>query len=91
VMHSFRPALTRPASALTRRAATQAICATEQTRCEPTMRQDVQSVEAQSAQQFQRCFVAWVAPLTRVPVGVVAIDGKTVPRSGGKAGKAPSI
>jgi predicted transposase YbfD/YdcC len=39
------------------------------------------------AEQFQRCFVAWVAALTGVPVGVVAIDGKTVRRSGGKAGK----
>src|SRR6202051_3937696 len=39
------------------------------------------------AEQFQRCFVAWVASLTGVPVGVVAIDGKTVRRSGGKAGK----
>src|ERR1017187_7127210 len=36
------------------------------------------------AEQFQRCFVAWVAALTGVPVGVVAIDGKTVRRSGGK-------
>src|ERR1700737_1004954 len=39
------------------------------------------------AEQFQRCFVAWVAALTGVPVGVVAIDGKTVRRSGSKAGK----
>jgi predicted transposase YbfD/YdcC len=36
---------------------------------------------------FQRCFVAWVASLIGVPAGVVAIDGKTVRRSGGKAGK----
>jgi predicted transposase YbfD/YdcC len=36
---------------------------------------------------FQRCFVAWVASLIGVPEGVVAIDGKTVRRSGGKAGK----
>src|ERR1700688_3727985 len=46
---------------------------------------------ALDADQFQRCFVAWVATLTGVPVGVpvgvVAIDGKTVRRSGGKAGK----
>jgi predicted transposase YbfD/YdcC len=42
------------------------------------------------AEQFQRCFVAWVASLTGVPVGVVAIDGKTVRRSGHKTGgKAP--
>jgi len=39
------------------------------------------------AEQFQRCFVAWVASLIGVPEGVVAIDGKTVRRSGGKAGK----
>src|SRR5450432_1624452 len=36
---------------------------------------------------FQRCFVAWVASLIGVPEGVVAIDGKTGRRSGGKAGK----
>jgi predicted transposase YbfD/YdcC len=42
---------------------------------------------ALDAEQFQRCFVAWVAALTGVPVGVVAIDGKTVRRTGGKAGK----
>ena len=42
---------------------------------------------ALDAEQFQRCFVAWVASLTGVPDGVVAIDGKTVRRSGGKAGK----
>src|ERR1700723_1678755 len=41
------------------------------------------------AEHFQRCFVAWVAALTGVPEGVVAIDGKTSRRSyqkkGGKA------
>jgi predicted transposase YbfD/YdcC len=39
------------------------------------------------ADRFQRCFVAWVAALTGVPAGVIAIDGKTVRRSksGGKA------
>jgi predicted transposase YbfD/YdcC len=42
---------------------------------------------ALDAEQFQRCFVAWVAALIGVPTGVVAIDGKTVRRSGGKAGK----
>jgi|SRR4051794_15393741 predicted transposase YbfD/YdcC len=41
------------------------------------------------AEGFQRCFVAWVASLTGTPVGVVAIDGKTVRRSGHKtSGKA---
>src|SRR5271167_1549562 len=33
------------------------------------------------AEQFQRCFVAWVAALTGAPEGVIAIDGKTVRRS----------
>src|SRR6195952_2187717 len=41
------------------------------------------------AEQFQRCFVAWVASLTGMPEGVIAIDGKTVRRSGNKrSGKA---
>ena len=34
------------------------------------------------AEQFQRCFVAWVASMTGLPDGVIAIDGKTVRRSG---------
>jgi predicted transposase YbfD/YdcC len=41
------------------------------------------------AEQFQRCFVSWVAGLTGAPAEVIAIDGKTVRRSyqrkGGKA------
>jgi predicted transposase YbfD/YdcC len=42
------------------------------------------------ADEFQRRFVAWVAAVTGIPAGVVAIDGKTVRRSGHrKAGKAP--
>ena len=42
------------------------------------------------AEQFQRCFVAWVSSLTGAPAGVIAIDGKTVRRSGHKrSGKAP--
>ena len=41
-------------------------------------------------EQFQRCFVAWVAALTGAPEGVIAIDGKTVRRSGQKrTGQAP--
>lgn len=42
------------------------------------------------AEQFQRCFVAWVAALTGAPEGVIAIDGKTSRRSYQKKGtKAP--
>lgn len=42
------------------------------------------------AEQFQRCFLAWVATLTGVPAEVVAIDGKTLRRSFQKRGaKAP--
>ena len=41
------------------------------------------------AEQFQRCFVSWVASLTGAPAEVIAIDGKTSRRSyqkkGGKA------
>jgi predicted transposase YbfD/YdcC len=37
---------------------------------------------------FQRCFAAWVASLTGVPDGVIAIDGKTSRRSQKKSGKA---
>ncbi len=33
------------------------------------------------AERFQHCFAAWVAALTGVPEGVIAIDGKTVRRS----------
>ena len=33
------------------------------------------------AGQFQRCFAAWVASVTGVPVGVIALDGKTSRRS----------
>ena len=41
-------------------------------------------------EQFQRCFVAWVAARTGAPEGVIAIDGKTVRRSGHKRkGRAP--
>lgn len=44
---------------------------------------------ALDAEQFQRCFVSWVATLSGMPEGVIAIDGKTVRRSGNKrSGKA---
>lgn len=36
------------------------------------------------AERFQRCFVSWVASITGTPSGVIAIDGKTVRRSGKK-------
>lgn len=42
------------------------------------------------ATQFQRCFIAWVAAVTGLPADVIAIDGKTVRRSGRKRdGQAP--
>ncbi len=43
------------------------------------------------AEQFQRCFVAWVASFSGVPQGVIAIDGKTVRRSHDKAGAKAAI
>ena len=43
------------------------------------------------AEQFQRCFVAWVAAQTGVPEGVIAVDGKTSRRSGRKKGRSPAI
>lgn len=36
---------------------------------------------ALDAEQFQRCFVAWVAALVGVSDGVIAIDGKTARRT----------
>lgn len=44
-----------------------------------------------NAEQFQRCFVAWVAAQTGTAAQVIAIDGKTLRRSGSKKkdGKAP--
>ena len=45
---------------------------------------------ALDAEHFQHCFAAWVAAVTGMPEGVIAIDGKTVRRSGHKSGgKAP--
>ena len=43
------------------------------------------------AQAFQRCFVAWVAALTKTPAEVIAIDGKTVRRSHQKKGSKEPI
>jgi predicted transposase YbfD/YdcC len=44
---------------------------------------------ALDAGQFQRCFAAWIAAITGMPEGVIAIDGKTSRRSGSKSkGKA---
>jgi predicted transposase YbfD/YdcC len=40
------------------------------------------------AEAFQRCFARWVASLTGVPEGVIAIDGKISRRSQTKGGKA---
>ncbi len=45
---------------------------------------------ALDAEAFQRCFVGWVGALTKTPADVIAIDGKTLRRSGGKKNsKAP--
>ncbi len=46
---------------------------------------------ALDAETFQQCFVAWVASVTGTPAGVVAIDGKTVRRSGRKKGSRAPI
>jgi predicted transposase YbfD/YdcC len=43
------------------------------------------------ADQFQQCFVAWVAALTGAPAEVIAIDGKTVRRSADKKGAKAAI
>ena len=43
------------------------------------------------AEQFQRCFVAWVSSLTGVPADVIAIDGKTSRRSFQKPGSKAAI
>ena len=40
------------------------------------------------AEQFQGCFVAWVAAVAGVPAGVIAIGGKTTRRSSQKGAKA---
>jgi predicted transposase YbfD/YdcC len=43
------------------------------------------------AEAYQRCFVDWVAALTKTPAEVVAIDGKTSRRSGDKKGSKQPI
>ena len=43
------------------------------------------------AERFQSCFVAWTARLTGAPADVIAIDGKTVRRSGQKNGAKAAI
>ncbi|MSP88824.1 MAG: ISAs1 family transposase, partial [Alphaproteobacteria bacterium] len=40
---------------------------------------------------FQRCFVDWVAALTKTPVEVIAIDGKTMRGTGGKKSSKEAI
>jgi predicted transposase YbfD/YdcC len=44
---------------------------------------------ALDAEQFQKCFVGWVAALTGACADVIAIDGKTSRRSFGKGGLNP--
>ena len=43
------------------------------------------------ADQFQSGFVAWVAAVAGAPTGVIAVDGKTVRRSGRKQGAKGAI
>lgn len=44
---------------------------------------------ALDAERFQQCFVAWVAARTGIDAEVIAIDGKTVRRSGRRKGNEP--
>ena len=46
---------------------------------------------ALDADAFQRCFVKWVAALTKTPVEVIAIDGKTMRGSSSKKGSKEAI
>jgi predicted transposase YbfD/YdcC len=46
---------------------------------------------ALDAEMFQRCFVSWVAAMTGIPAGVIAIDGKTSRRSYKKKGANDAI
>ena len=43
------------------------------------------------AEQFQKCFVAWVSAETGAASDVIAIDGKTARRSGDKKGGKAAI
>jgi predicted transposase YbfD/YdcC len=46
---------------------------------------------ALDAEQFQRCFAAWVTAVSGMPEGVIAIDGKTVRRSHNRSKGAAAI
>lgn len=46
---------------------------------------------ALDAEQFQRCFAAWMNAVCGMPQGVIAIDGKTVRRSHNRAKAAAAI
>jgi predicted transposase YbfD/YdcC len=46
---------------------------------------------ALDAEAFQRCFVSWVSAITKIPAGVIAIDGKTSRRSYSKKGASDAI
>lgn len=43
------------------------------------------------AEKFQQCFVDWVSAQTGAPAGVIAVDGKTLRRSGDKKGGKAAI
>ena len=46
---------------------------------------------ALDAEAFQRCFVSWVAAITKIPAELIAIDGKTSRRSFKKKGANDAI
>lgn len=46
---------------------------------------------ALDAEAFQSCFVSWVSVITRIPVEVIAINGKTCRRSFKKKGTNDAI
>jgi predicted transposase YbfD/YdcC len=46
---------------------------------------------ALDAEAFQRCFVSWVSAITKIPAGVIAIDGKTSRRSYSKKSASDAI